>query len=238
VRSRSLLHDWAAHSLFLRTTAALFALHIRIARNRTVHFGRTTLAIGRQRFSRSRSCPSVGRRASTQEANRRRRLDSCRGKPLFANGIDRDVLVCKIAGIASTRPRARASRFLGYLGPSGLAFTRQSALPTPRLWAFSRLASAHAPTDAVAPADNNIRFEADADSYSFIASDLYRLLLPGLPAHNERVKTRPIRQECSGRAHSDFGNHSRILWEEIASIRFEMLDFQWLGARCKGPTSP
>jgi len=36
------------------------------------------------------------------------------------------------------------------------------------------------------------RLEADVVSYSFIVSDLHRLLVAGLPAHCERIWTLPI----------------------------------------------
>ena len=43
---------------------------------------------------------------------------------------------------------------------------------------------------ASALADNDARLGADVDRYSFIASDLHRLLLAGLPAHNPLSSTR------------------------------------------------
>lgn len=52
---------------------------------------------------------------------------------------------------------------------------------------FSRLDGwpMRSPADAFAAAltDGDARLGADADRYSFIATDLHRLLLAGLPAH-------------------------------------------------------
>jgi hypothetical protein len=42
---------------------------------------------------------------------------------------------------------------------------------------------------ACALASANARLGADVDRYSFIASDLHRLLLAGLPAHNPLSST-------------------------------------------------
>jgi hypothetical protein len=40
-------------------------------------------------------------------------------------------------------------------------------------------------------ADGDTRLEADVDRYSVITSDLHRLLVAGLPAHCEKLWTRP-----------------------------------------------
>ena len=44
---------------------------------------------------------------------------------------------------------------------------------------------------AAALAGDSARLEVDVDRYSFIVSDLHRLLVAGLPAHCERFWTLP-----------------------------------------------
>ena len=49
------------------------------------------------------------------------------------------------------------------------------------------------PTFAVALTGDRARLVVDVDRYSFIVSDLHRLLIAGLPAHCERFWTLPVR---------------------------------------------
>jgi hypothetical protein len=51
---------------------------------------------------------------------------------------------------------------------------------------------------AAALAGDSARLEVDVDRYSFIVSDLHRLLIAGLPAHCERFWTLPLGVNCHG----------------------------------------
>ena len=55
---------------------------------------------------------------------------------------------------------------------------------------------------AAALTDDRARLGVDVDRYSFIASDLHRLLVAGLPAHRERFWTLPTRALASSRVSS------------------------------------
>ncbi len=52
---------------------------------------------------------------------------------------------------------------------------------------------------AAALTDDRARLGVDVDRYSFIASDLHRLLVAGLPAHCERFWTLPSLGDFKGR---------------------------------------
>src|SRR3954463_1846188 len=106
-----------------------------------------------------------------------------------------------------------------------LAFTRPSVLPSafatasaPGITIFARLNGwpVRSPTDASPPP---LRTTAHGSgpmwfSYSFIVSDLHRLLVAGLPAHCERLWTLPNEPAIGGLVRLRFGLCGDHFWPE------------------------
>jgi hypothetical protein len=75
---------------------------------------------------------------------------------------------------------------------------------------------------AAALTDCDARLGADMDRYSFIVSDLHRLLVAGLPAHCEKFCTLPSMDGCFRRAPTRTG------WIENRNVAIE---YRWSEGR-------